>query len=98
MNKVTKDILVRSAKTFIEAFGGVFFASLAVLSFEDFGALKKLFFSALASGIAAVLTVLWNSVSALLETKLDIDDEQIEKDIEEALAELDKDKEDEADG
>lgn len=63
MNKKTKDILIRAAKTFIQSFIAAFLMGTNNLSTLD----KKVLESALLGGIAAGISAVMNLIANLLD-------------------------------
>lgn len=63
MNKKTKDILIRAAKTFIQSFIAAFLMGTNNLSTLD----KKVLQSALLGGIAAGISAVMNLIANLLD-------------------------------
>lgn len=69
MNKqIIKDILIRAAKTFVQAFLSAISVD-ALLGVTDFDALKRIGLSMLIAGSAAGISAVWNAALKAIESK-----------------------------
>lgn len=67
MKKKAKDILIRTLKTFVQAFIGYFTADIFI-GITDITTLKKVVLSALIGAFAAGICAVWNMLIAWLDT------------------------------
>ncbi len=66
--KVIKDIIIRAAKTFVQAFLSAISVD-ALLGVTDFDALKRIGLSMLIAGSAAGISAVWNAALNAFESK-----------------------------
>lgn len=73
--KIIRDILIRAAKTFVQAF--ISYLSIdAFFGVTDYTALKKIALSLVIGALAAGVSAVWNSILEWINRKIDEIDEE----------------------